>query len=610
MSRAEPEPRLAARGAGDDPGHPPLHRRRRSPTPTWPRSCGTPPRAPSGTNRQPFRFIVLRRDDPRPRPARALLARSFRESWVDKRADLDRDGAPAEGSPRARMQATMQHFVDHLDEMPVIVLVGLERYRPANPYEGASVYPACQNLLLAARALGYGGALTGGTTPSRPSCARCSASPTASRCRRASRSACRPGATDRCAASRCGARPRRPLGPRRRRGSGTGTVADDPYAVLGVDPRRSRGRSCGPPGAGWPRSSTPTTPAATTEADAPAQPGLRRARWPHAPAPTRPGPQRPADGADVRAAARRPCRGRAGGSPTTSPRSRSRRCRPRRSRRCSSWPRGSARCSSTTRRTSSTSRSGSRSTAGAGSTSCPTPAPAPSPSRSASTRRPPRPRPRRRPRRLGRRPQHPRPPRLTPIRVFASRSAPAPSGTDTRTPQTLGWRSAGGGLRQAVADGVAEAARRGEDGDDAVGAGGVGGAQRRRRARGRRRRGRRRGRATRDPAARRARTRRPAPSAAARSGDEHDAAPRGVVRGEHPGGPRRSAGRRRAPTSSRRSTSSVGMPPGRSSCGGSVVQSTIVLSTPIGLGPPSSTTSRPGRGTGRGRRRRARRSSG
>ena len=39
--------------------------------------------------------------------------------------------------------------------------------------------------------------------------------------------------------------------------------------------------------------------------------------------------------------------------------------------------------------------------------------------------------------------------------------------------------------------------------------------------------------------------------------------------------------------------SSVGMPPGRSSCGGSVVQSTIVLSTPIGLGPPSRMTSRP-----------------
>jgi len=117
-------------------------------------------RAPSGTNRQPFRFIVLRRDDPEASAARRLLGESFRASWVEKRADLGADGPPAPGSARARMEATMQHFVDHLEEVPVIVLVGLERYRDANPFEGASVYPACQNLLLAARALGAGGALT------------------------------------------------------------------------------------------------------------------------------------------------------------------------------------------------------------------------------------------------------------------------------------------------------------------------------------------------------------------------------------------------------------------------------------------------------------------
>ncbi len=116
-------------------------------------------RAPSGTNRQPFRFITLRREDPEAQAARALLGESFRASWVDKQADLDRDGAADPGSPRARMEASMRQYVDHLERTPVVVLVGLERYRPANPYEGASVYPACQNLLLAARALGYGGAL-------------------------------------------------------------------------------------------------------------------------------------------------------------------------------------------------------------------------------------------------------------------------------------------------------------------------------------------------------------------------------------------------------------------------------------------------------------------
>jgi nitroreductase len=116
-------------------------------------------RAPSGTNRQPFRFVVLRRDDDTAGPARALLGRSFREAWTAKQADLDVE--PGVDTPKARMAASMQHYVDHLEDTPVIVLVGLERYRSPNPYEGASVYPACQNLLLAARALGYGGALTG-----------------------------------------------------------------------------------------------------------------------------------------------------------------------------------------------------------------------------------------------------------------------------------------------------------------------------------------------------------------------------------------------------------------------------------------------------------------
>ena len=105
---------------------------------------------------------MLRRDDPAAAGGAGSCWRGRSgESWVVKRADLDKDGPPAAGSPRARMQATMQHFADHVEAIPVIVLVGLERYRPANPYEGASVYPACQNLLLAARALGYGGALTG-----------------------------------------------------------------------------------------------------------------------------------------------------------------------------------------------------------------------------------------------------------------------------------------------------------------------------------------------------------------------------------------------------------------------------------------------------------------
>jgi nitroreductase len=118
-------------------------------------------RAPSGSNRQPFRFVVLR-DGPTARGAKAILGRSFREMWQVKVAHdrYDEGSGADERSPKARIARTMQHFVDHFEETPVVVLPCLVRYRDPTPTEGASIYPACQNLLLAARALGYGGVMT------------------------------------------------------------------------------------------------------------------------------------------------------------------------------------------------------------------------------------------------------------------------------------------------------------------------------------------------------------------------------------------------------------------------------------------------------------------
>ena len=118
-------------------------------------------RAPSGSNRQPVRYLVLR-DGPAAVEAKALLGRTFRAGWAAKQqADGYGNASQASpDSPKARVAAAMQHYVDHVEHVPVVVLVCLQRYRGPNPYEGASVYPACQNLLLAARALGWGGALT------------------------------------------------------------------------------------------------------------------------------------------------------------------------------------------------------------------------------------------------------------------------------------------------------------------------------------------------------------------------------------------------------------------------------------------------------------------
>ena len=59
------------------------------------------------------------------------------------------------------MARTMQHFVDNVEATPVIVLACLKLHHEESLEMGGHVFPACQNLLLAARALGYGGVLTG-----------------------------------------------------------------------------------------------------------------------------------------------------------------------------------------------------------------------------------------------------------------------------------------------------------------------------------------------------------------------------------------------------------------------------------------------------------------
>ncbi len=113
-------------------------------------------RAPSGHNRQPFRFLVVR-DTPDMAVVRRLLTTGYQRAWAPSREDPP----AADTSRKARMARTMSHFVDHIGEAPVIVFACLrERDRPTDLYDGASIFPACQNLLLAARALGYGGVMT------------------------------------------------------------------------------------------------------------------------------------------------------------------------------------------------------------------------------------------------------------------------------------------------------------------------------------------------------------------------------------------------------------------------------------------------------------------
>ncbi|MDE2838410.1 MAG: nitroreductase family protein [Chloroflexota bacterium] len=104
-------------------------------------------RAPSGSNRQPWRFIVVR-----DREVKRRLGELYREG--QHRAS---GGAPGRDAGEVPV-----HFSVGMEDVPVLVMVCVELWemRGAEWYRGASIYPAVQNLMLAAAAHGIGTRLT------------------------------------------------------------------------------------------------------------------------------------------------------------------------------------------------------------------------------------------------------------------------------------------------------------------------------------------------------------------------------------------------------------------------------------------------------------------
>jgi nitroreductase len=123
--------------------------------------------APSGGNRQPWRFVVVR-DPERKRRLRDLylpLWQSFSEAYAARMVAR----APEASAQITRMMGAATHLAEHFDRAPLIVVVCVHLPdlaitdaalgRPS-VVGGASIYPAVQNLLLACRGVGLGGALT------------------------------------------------------------------------------------------------------------------------------------------------------------------------------------------------------------------------------------------------------------------------------------------------------------------------------------------------------------------------------------------------------------------------------------------------------------------
>jgi len=113
--------------------------------------------APSGGNRQGWSFLVVR--DP---AKRVRLGELYREAWGElMKVPYYRGAATAPpDSPEGKMLASARHLSEHLGEAPVLVLACIGTDGRATITTGASIYPAVQNLMLAARALGVGSCIT------------------------------------------------------------------------------------------------------------------------------------------------------------------------------------------------------------------------------------------------------------------------------------------------------------------------------------------------------------------------------------------------------------------------------------------------------------------
>lgn len=119
--------------------------------------------APSPGNTQGWDFVVVQDD-----PLRLELATLLRDGVRPLMPPVPEGGDPA----RRRLLASAHHLLDHALEVPLwIVVCGRAVYPPAAPsadWIAAAVYPAAQNLLLAARGLGLGATFTTWHMPSEP----------------------------------------------------------------------------------------------------------------------------------------------------------------------------------------------------------------------------------------------------------------------------------------------------------------------------------------------------------------------------------------------------------------------------------------------------------
>ena len=119
-------------------------------------------KAPSGTNRQPWRFLVVRDSEKRSRIAKMIRNNAEHNPGI---REYFSEGSKSDDTGQRLMFTGALSLLNDLDQAPVYIIPCLYRddgtFSPTdNVLTGSSIYGAVQNLQLVARALGLGTVLT------------------------------------------------------------------------------------------------------------------------------------------------------------------------------------------------------------------------------------------------------------------------------------------------------------------------------------------------------------------------------------------------------------------------------------------------------------------
>ena len=115
--------------------------------------------AANGGNTQRWRFLVVK--DPAIKKAVQVWYKKAFDEVVGPRYATSAPPPGIDAARFSRQHAAVEYLTDHFHEAPVWIVACIdESGSTPTRWSGASIYPAVQNMLLAARALGLGSTLT------------------------------------------------------------------------------------------------------------------------------------------------------------------------------------------------------------------------------------------------------------------------------------------------------------------------------------------------------------------------------------------------------------------------------------------------------------------